>query len=138
LFGEIFWDKVSGTICSGTDWNQDPPVTGNMVLKITQVLASSKRIQVSGKDSVKVTVKFIGKGLHFQQTESGFSLEWEQGGGGGEKDTHTHTERERERERERETHTHRHFLFLMQGMGTNTQNAGPHFLSHSPPTRGSL
>jgi hypothetical protein len=50
-------------------------VTGKMALKITLVLVSCRRIQVRHKDSVKVTVKFIRKGLHFQQIEGGLSLE---------------------------------------------------------------
>jgi hypothetical protein len=33
------------------------------------------RIQARCKDSVKVTVKFIKKGIYFQQTERGLSLE---------------------------------------------------------------
>jgi hypothetical protein len=127
LFGEIFWDKVSGTICSGTDWNQDPPVTGNMVLKITQVLASSKRIQVRGKDSVKVTVKFIRKGLHFQQTESRFSLEWELGGWG-----------EKE-ERGRERNWRDWFPVSQAGNGSKTSKCWSPFLkSFSTHPMGSL
>jgi hypothetical protein len=43
-----------------------------MVLKITLVFASDKRrIQARRKDSVKVTVRFIRKGICFQQTEVG-------------------------------------------------------------------
>jgi hypothetical protein len=46
-----------------------------MVLKITSVLASSKRIQARYKDSVKVTANFIRKGIYFQQVGSGLSLQ---------------------------------------------------------------
>jgi hypothetical protein len=47
-----------------------------MILRITLVLAfSRRRIQERHKDLVKVTVKFIRKGIHFQQTESMLSLE---------------------------------------------------------------
>jgi hypothetical protein len=38
--------------------------------------------------SVKVIVKFIRKGIHFQQTEGGLSLEWEQQGQGWEREKH--------------------------------------------------
>jgi hypothetical protein len=41
-----------------------------MILKITLVLASGRRIQAKCKDLVKVTVKLIKKGIHFQQTGS--------------------------------------------------------------------
>jgi hypothetical protein len=50
-----------------------------MALKITSVLASGKRIQARRKDSVKVVVKFIRKGICFQQTESRLSPESEHG-----------------------------------------------------------
>jgi hypothetical protein len=53
----------------------------NMVLKITSVLVSVRRIiQARHKDLVKVTVKFIRKGIRLQQTESRLSLEREQKG----------------------------------------------------------
>jgi hypothetical protein len=35
---------------------------------------------LAGEDSVKVTGKFVGKGVHFQQTESSLSLKWKQWG----------------------------------------------------------
>jgi hypothetical protein len=54
-------------------------VTGKkMALKITVLASGKKWIQARHKDSFKVIVKFIRKGIHFQQTESGLSLEWEQ------------------------------------------------------------
>jgi hypothetical protein len=46
---------------------------------------------------IKVTVKFIRREIHFQQTKSGLYLEWEQRDCGGERE--------------------RHFLFPMQDMG---------------------
>jgi hypothetical protein len=46
-------------------------VTGKIALIITSVLVSGRRIQVRHKGLVKVTVKFIRKGIHLQQTESG-------------------------------------------------------------------
>jgi hypothetical protein len=45
-------------------------VTRKMAFKITLVLASSR-----SQNSVKVIVKFIWKGLHFQQIENRLSLE---------------------------------------------------------------
>jgi hypothetical protein len=51
-------------------------VTRKMTYKITSVPASNRRrIQARCKDSAKVIVKFIRKGLHFQQTESRLSPE---------------------------------------------------------------
>jgi hypothetical protein len=52
-----------------------------MALKIISVLPTSIRVQARCKDSVKVTVKFVRKEIHFQQTESKLSLEWEQWSG---------------------------------------------------------
>jgi hypothetical protein len=50
-------------------------VTGKMTLKVASIPVSSRRIQARSKDPVKVIVKFIRKGLHFQQTESELSRE---------------------------------------------------------------
>jgi hypothetical protein len=47
-----------------------------MVLKVTLVFASSKRIiEARLKYSVKITIKFIRKGLNVKQTESRLSPE---------------------------------------------------------------
>jgi hypothetical protein len=58
-----------------TDQAQVSMLQEKMVLKITSVLASGRRIQARCKHSVKVTEKFIRKGIHFQQTESRLSPE---------------------------------------------------------------
>jgi hypothetical protein len=42
-----------------------------IVLRITSVLASSRRIQARLKNSVKVIVKFIKKGIRFQKMKAG-------------------------------------------------------------------
>jgi hypothetical protein len=56
------------------NWEHAFVITRKMVLKITLVLASG-RIQARCKDSVKVTVRFIRRGICFQKTESRLSLE---------------------------------------------------------------
>jgi hypothetical protein len=53
-----------------------------MVLKITSVLAFyRKRVQARCKDSVKVTVKFIRRGIFFQQTKDYLCSENNRSGG---------------------------------------------------------
>jgi hypothetical protein len=56
-------------------------------------LSGKRRIQARCKNSVKVMVQFIRTGLHFQQTESGLSVEWDQPtlGSGGTKERETFT-----------------------------------------------
>jgi hypothetical protein len=74
----LSWRKLSFKFLQ--DWiGSIQIVTGKMVLKITSVLVSGRRIQARRKDSVKVMVKFIRKGIRFQQTDSRSSLEreWE-------------------------------------------------------------
>jgi hypothetical protein len=61
-------------ICSG-QMQYFHLITRKMALKINLFLASSRRIQARCKDEIKVIVKFLRKGLYFQQTESGLSLE---------------------------------------------------------------
>jgi hypothetical protein len=47
-----------------------------MALKMTSVLVSSRRrIEARLQDLVKITVKFIRKGVHVQQTEGGLSVD---------------------------------------------------------------
>jgi hypothetical protein len=77
-------------------------VTRKIVLKITLVLASG-RTQARCKNLVKVTVKFIRRGICFQQPKSRLS-----------------PERIRVRRREK------YFLFPRQEMGAKTQGGGPH------------
>jgi hypothetical protein len=47
-------------------------VTGKMVLKMTSVLASCRRIEARCKDSVKVTVRFTRKHYTFKRLKAGF------------------------------------------------------------------
>jgi hypothetical protein len=51
-------------------------VSGKMTLKITW---AGEEFRQESKDVIKIIVKLIKKGIHFQQTESGLSLTREQG-----------------------------------------------------------
>jgi hypothetical protein len=56
-------------------------VTGKMVLKMTSVLASCRRIEARCKDSVKVTVMFITMHYTFNRLKVGCLLNENKGSG---------------------------------------------------------
>jgi hypothetical protein len=72
VWWDFFWDRVSSNYLPKAAKNWNPPVTRNMVLKITWVLTFSRRIEARHKDSVKVTVKFIMKHYTFNRLKADF------------------------------------------------------------------
>jgi hypothetical protein len=74
-----------------------------VILKITSVVSYWRRIQARCKDLVKVTEKFIRRGIHFQQTKRVVSRVRTMGSGG-----------------EKEN-----FLFSTQEIGAKPQNGSP-------------
>jgi hypothetical protein len=67
--------EMGGRIKENAEGGNSSIVNGIIVLVITSVLASCRRIKQDTKITVKVVVKFIRKVIHFQQTENGLSLE---------------------------------------------------------------